>query len=85
MEMPRYRSHKEVRALKIRAITRNADGSAIILPETRGHAQFTVDAGYVAKHDPKAGGYYVVYADGYKSWSPAEAFESGYTLIGDDS
>lgn len=27
------------------------------------------------------GGYYVVYEDGYASFSPAEAFESGYTLI----
>lgn len=29
----------------------------------------------------KVGGYYVVYEDGYESWSPAEAFEKGYTLI----
>lgn len=26
-------------------------------------------------------GYYVVYDDGYASWSPSKAFEDGYTLI----
>ncbi len=36
---------------------------------------------YVRKHDPKPGGYYVVYEDGYTSWSPADAFEGGYTRI----
>ena len=30
---------------------------------------------------PRVGGYYVVYADGYKSFSPATAFEEGYTKI----
>ena len=35
------------------------------------------------KHDPQIGGYYVVYpGDGYKSWSPAQAFEEGYTREG---
>lgn len=29
------------------------------------------------------GGYLVQYEDGYLSWSPAEAFEKGYTPIGD--
>lgn len=36
---------------------------------------------YVAKHKPEVGGYYVVYEDGYKSFSPASAFESGYTRL----
>lgn len=36
---------------------------------------------YVAKHKPEVGGYYVVYEDGYKSFSPAGAFESGYTPL----
>lgn len=90
-EMPKYRSHKEVWALKIRAVTRNSvlaqlsgnesDGSAVITPEDEGYGDIRVDAAYLRKHDPKAGGYYVVYSDGYKSYSPAEAFESGYTRI----
>ena len=36
---------------------------------------------YVAKHKLEVGGYYVVYEDGYKSFSPASAFESGYTPL----
>lgn len=80
-EMPKYRSHKTVWALKIMSITREADGSAMIKPADAGYDGFKVDAAYVAKHDPKEGGYYVVYSDGYKSWSPADAFEDGYTRV----
>ena len=36
---------------------------------------------YAVKHDPRAGGYFVVYEDGYESWSPAGVFEAGYSLI----
>lgn len=35
----------------------------------------------MAKHKPVAGGYFVVYEDGYESFSPAKAFEEGYTRI----
>lgn len=90
-EMPRYKCHKEVWALKIKAIEfdhdnanaeqRETDGSATITPEENGYASFKVDANYVHKHKPEVGGYYVVYSDGYKSFSPADAFEDGYTLI----
>ena len=93
-EMPKYRSHKTVWALKIAAIDfkrrpGNPDSgcdqeeitTAVITPVDARYAAFTVDADFVRKHEPKAGGYYVVYSDGYKSWSPAEAFEGGYTRI----
>jgi hypothetical protein len=33
------------------------------------------------KPAPQAGMYMVVYEDGYISFSPAEAFEAGYTLM----
>ena len=88
-QMPRYKSHKEVWALKIKDIVfdykeaqkenRETDGSATIIPEDDGFAPFKVDHAYIRKHDPKPGGYYVVYKDGYKSFSPAGAFEEGYT------
>lgn len=116
-EMPRYKSHKIIHALKIKAITKanpptiaelqalldeesvpvtvNPDGSlsaegkdveeevvgAIITPEEEGFAAFPVSRRYMIKHNPQVGGYYVVYADGYKSWSPAQAFEEGYTRV----
>ena len=89
--MPRYKCHKEVWALKIKAIEfdsdkareeqRETDGSATITPAEDGYAPFKVDANYVHKHKPEAGGYYVVYADGYKSFSPAKAFEDGYSPV----
>jgi hypothetical protein len=34
---------------------------------------------------PVIGGYYLLYDDGYESWSPAAAFENGYTRIGGDA
>ena len=88
IEMPKYKSHKEVWALKIKSIVRDgegenreSDGSAIITPEEEGYAPFRVEGDYLHKHKPQVGGYYVVYKDGYKSFSPAEAFEEGNTLI----
>ena len=80
-EMPRYKSHKIVHALKIESISLGQDGNAMIVPVEKGYAAFPVDAAYVGKHTPKAGGYFVVYPDGYKSWSPADAFEDGYTAV----
>jgi hypothetical protein len=52
---------------------------AFITPEEEGFAAFPVSRRYFLKHNPKVGGYYVVYKDGYKSYSPADAFEEGYT------
>ncbi|MCI5045464.1 MAG: hypothetical protein MRY72_12265 [Aquisalinus sp.] len=85
-EMPKYRSHKEVWALKIANIefveeTDATPRKAVITPEDVGYAKFSVDSEYLDKHKPQIGGYYVVYKGGYKSWSPADAFEDGYTRI----
>lgn len=86
--IPAYKSHKIVHALKIAAIKRDGegenregDGSAMITPVEEGYAPFKVNHEYMRKHAPQVGGYYVVYPDGYKSWSPAEAFEGGYTKV----
>jgi hypothetical protein len=86
-EMPRYLCHKQVWALKIADIKdptepgNESDGSRIIVPADAGFAPFRVECAYVHKHKPEVGGYYVVYADGYKSYSPAKAFEDGYTRV----
>jgi hypothetical protein len=82
-EMPRYQSHKKVWALKIKSVdfSGHLNPSATITPEDEGYGPFEVTREWVAKHDPEAGGYYVVYDDGYASWSPSEAFEQGYTKL----
>ncbi|ROM29302.1 hypothetical protein BK645_10050 [Pseudomonas protegens] len=76
-EMPKYQSHKQVWALKIKAI----DGRTIT-PAEEGFGPFSVSAKYLEKHKPQVGGYFVEYEGGYKSFSPADAFEAGNTLIG---
>lgn len=58
-----------------------SDGSRLLVFEESGYAPIRVDWEYLTKHKPQAGGYYVVYDDGYKSWSPAKAFEEGYTRV----
>ncbi len=81
-EMPRYRCHKEVHALKIgEDIKINEDGTITFSVTDPRFAPITVDRTVVSRVLPMAGMYYVVYSDGYKSFSPAKAFEDGYTLI----
>lgn len=81
-EMPRYQCHKIVHALKIKEVTYNdTNGSTGLLFEDAGYAPIEAKPAFVDKHNPQPGGYYVVYEDGYTSFSPAAAFESGYTRL----
>ncbi len=80
-EMPRYRCHKEVWALKIKAFEIGKTGSGTITPYEAGYGPVSVSREWAEKHQPIPGGYYVVYEDGYKSFSPAKAFEGGYIRI----
>ncbi len=79
-EMPKYKCHKEVHALKIAdVVTESATGRTFIVPTDEGYERFEVDQVYIERHRPQPGGYFVRYEDGYTSFSPATAFESGYT------
>ena len=76
-EMPKYKSHKVALVLKIGNIAFNRDSEnalnrdgANIFAEEEGYGWFSVDAEYVKKHNPKIGGYYIVYKDGHISYSP---------------
>ena len=84
-ELPLYQSHKQVRAVKLAGVIYPEPnplvGQCLLGPSDPTYANIPVTAHWAQKHKPKSGGYYVVYEDGYTSWSPAEAFESGYTLI----
>ena len=81
IEMPRYKSHKTVHALKIKGVNAIDDGSIVLTFEEQNYAGLKRDNEWAVKHKPEVGGYYVVYADGYTSYSPAKAFEEGYTRI----
>jgi hypothetical protein len=78
LALPRYKCHKEVHALKIGAVSVI---NRMLIPVDLNYGPIRVTTDYLAKHRPETGGYYVVYDDGYLSYSPAEPFEKGYTLI----
>lgn len=83
MDLPLYKSHKTVRAARILRTLVDCDA----LPSVR---KLTLDGGHKfeapvsdpiwARFVPTAGDYYVVYEDGYISFSPMKAFEEGYSL-----
>jgi hypothetical protein len=85
MEMPRYKSHKTVWALKIaQIIVVGDDGTTdenlivdVVFEEKR-YPTRRVNLG--GKPKPQPGWYLVQYEDGYVSFSPAEQFEKGNTL-----
>jgi hypothetical protein len=88
IEMPLYQCRKQVRALKIRTVAIHEDKSATIVPapigpSDRQYAPFKSTSGWAERFRGNEYdlGYYVVYRDGYASWSPTKEFEDGYTLI----
>jgi hypothetical protein len=81
-ELPRYKCHKQVWTLKIAGIEKHQGvGEATITPVDTTYSPLRVSADYVIRHKPEVGGYYVVYDDGYQSFSPAKAFEEGYSRV----
>lgn len=80
-EMPKYECHKKVHALKIAGFVADQHGVVYFQPAEPGYSKVPLTPEFVAKHKPEVGGYYVVYEDGYKSFSPASSFESGYKLL----
>ena len=89
MGLPLYQCHKQVRACKIERVHHAYGADATgdqcwITPQNPDLEPMPVGNEYVQKHQPKVGGYYLLYADGYESFSPAGAFEAGYSLIPED-
>lgn len=86
--MQTYRCFKVVQAFMIAAITdsytcSDSEECTVVLRDANG-AGVTVNSGYLEKHKPAVGGYFVRYEDGYESFSPAAAFEAGYAPVGDE-
>lgn len=83
-QLPQYRCHKLVRAAKVHhrrtSGTLVLDGGHEIDLTAQEHENLAkrLDA---MMPQQLSGGYYVLYDDGYESWSPAQAFEDGYRLV----
>jgi len=78
--MTEWQSHKKVFANKITDLKQvDASGKGRIFLDNGGFVE--VEHSWLAKHLPEVGGYYVRYKDGYESYSPAKAFEEGYTKV----
>lgn len=75
--LKKYTGTKTVAAFKIKYIEATGYGLAYHLYGVD-NEMATVPESYIAKHEPKIGGYYVQYEDGYSSFSPAETFEKAY-------
>lgn len=75
VELPQYRARKVVGAAKIVAIW---EGSKVDLGQ---HGIVEVGYDWLQEKRAAIGGYFVAYEDGYTSYSPAKAFEEGYTAI----
>lgn len=72
--LARYITHKVVHAARIEFIMDCPGDSVDLLLVGGGKISVTRD--WVQKRGAQPGGYYIVYVDGYTSWSPAEAFEA---------
>lgn len=83
-ELPRWRSHKEVGAAPlIRVDGRTESGGYVLSVGDPDHPVTVIaPADIFARAMANAGDYIVRYDDGYLSWSPKAAFESGYVGIG---
>lgn len=78
IKLPEYQCFKKVWALRILGISLGGE-----LGFEEPYAPKLMPREWLDKHNPEVGGYYVVYGDDYESYSPAKAFEEGYTLLRD--
>jgi hypothetical protein len=85
-DAPLYRSHKTVRALEIKLLIMPAaeGGSPLLMFADPEYPSQSIDPVMVARYVPVPGDFYVIYEDGYRSFSPRKAFLEGYTLVQGD-
>jgi len=79
-DLPLWQCHKVVHAAQITAIgySNNRERALLVFD---GVQRVEVAEAWMIKHSPRVGGYYVLYDDGYDSFSPRAAFEAGYTRM----
>lgn len=81
--LPKFRCHKVVQAARIAAIQAFHAYIDLVLDPGDGRDQFVhrISHQWMNRHWPAVDGYLVRYEDGYESYSPAAAFESGYRAV----
>lgn len=86
-KLPQWKCHKIVRAAQIKKIEAARMGAQLLTIEAPNPPTPLSLCEYLAKQEmlvryvPVIGDYLVVYEDGYVSFSPAKAFEEGYTRM----
>lgn len=78
--LARWKSHKVVSAGKVLSVNLT-DMQLGVENDAGGIDLVYFTETLVSRSIPQLGDYYVVYEDGYASWSPAKAFEEGYSQI----
>jgi hypothetical protein len=80
--LPLWQCHKRVRAARVTHVEAlRSHPPALRLSLEGVNTRVEVTAKWWSEKLGELGGYYVVYDDGYTSFSPAKAFEEGYTPI----
>jgi hypothetical protein len=77
--LPRYQSHKIVRALKIKKVHVDEGGLGLSFEDPALAIMALTNDQIAKKPTPEDGWYLVVYDNEYFSFSPAKEFEEGYT------
>lgn len=86
-ELPKFISHKIVQAARVTGVSEGHLPDILFVWHLAGGFQVEVDEDLARRvptrvgPDGPIGGYFVLYPDGYRSWSPAEAFDGGYTSV----
>jgi hypothetical protein len=73
-----WKCHKIVKAGKIIAFGDGFYTSVTVEDVNGAPCSVAITPNVFARGRPDLGDYLVIYEDGYKSWSPAKAFEDGY-------
>jgi hypothetical protein len=88
--LPRWQSHKIVEGDRITEVLNVPEAGGDVTRRWRLACGIVVDVSHAlaARVSPNVysatDGYYVLYEDGYESWSPAKAFEEGYSRLADN-
>ena len=81
----RYVCHKVVSAMQVKYWHHLGDD--LVMVELVDDTKLELDREWWEAKNPfdRAGGYLVKYDDGYVSWSPKDALESGYTELNEET